>query len=135
MVSRSARVKSLFKAALEIEDEERTAFLRRSEDDTGIRREVEEMLALDRRSDVRVDRPATHDVDLASPATTLFVGRHVGGYELRRCLAVGGMGAVYEGLQRSPERIVAVKVLRADLATDELPQRFRIDSGFPSCNR
>jgi serine/threonine-protein kinase len=47
------------------------------------------------------------------------VGRTMGGrFEIRRLLGTGGMGAVYEALDTSMARPVAVKLLRADLARD-----------------
>ena len=43
----------------------------------------------------------------------------MGGYRVERVLGSGGMGVVYEAIQVSLERRVALKVLRPELATDE----------------
>jgi serine/threonine-protein kinase len=53
----------------------------------------------------------------AAPA---FIAR----YEVKQCLGRGGMGAIY--LARDPliDRLVAVKLLHADIATDEFRARF-----------
>jgi len=53
----------------------------------------------------------------------LAPGTDLGGFTIGRLLGEGGMGRVYEARQTSPDRLVAVKVLRDALATPE--QRFR----------
>jgi len=54
----------------------------------------------------------------------LPAGTDLGGVTIIRFLAEGGMGRVYEGRQRSPDRAVAVKVLRDGLASPTLVRRF-----------
>ena len=53
----------------------------------------------------------------------LAPGTDLGGFTIGRLLGEGGMGRVYEARQATPDRLVAVKVLRDALATPE--QRFR----------
>lgn len=48
----------------------------------------------------------------------------IGPYELIRLIGEGGMGAVYEARQENPNRLVAVKVLRAGLLSKEGVRRF-----------
>lgn len=52
----------------------------------------------------------------------------VGAYELRRVIARGGQGAVYEALHRPTRRIVALKMLRGGLRSDPAVRRFRAEA-------
>ena len=61
-----------------------------------------------------------------SKPTEVFVGRVVGGdFELVRLLATGGMGAVYEAVQRSTGKSRALKMMHTWLLRDErMRERF-----------
>lgn len=49
-----------------------------------------------------------------------------GRYEIRRVVADGGMGRVYEGIDKQTQTRIAVKVLHADVAKDEVSlERFK----------
>ena len=56
------------------------------------------------------------------------VAAHVGRYRIIRILGEGGMGTVYEAEQDQPRRSVALKVIKASLASPELLQRFEQES-------
>jgi WD40 repeat protein len=58
----------------------------------------------------------------------LAAGSDLGGVAIVRLLAEGGMGRVYEGRQQAPDRLVAVKVLRAGLASRAMMRRFEQES-------
>lgn len=49
----------------------------------------------------------------------------IGGFRIRRMIASGGMGLVYEAVQESPHRSVALKVMRRTAATPSSLKRFR----------
>ncbi|MBL9121401.1 MAG: serine/threonine protein kinase, partial [Phycisphaerae bacterium] len=51
--------------------------------------------------------------------------KRLGHFTLLREIGSGGMGIVYEAEQDYPKRRVALKVMRSDLGTRELTQRFR----------
>jgi len=48
----------------------------------------------------------------------------IGQYRILRPIGEGGMGAVYEAEQQAPHRVVALKVIKAGLATSDLLRRF-----------
>ena len=52
----------------------------------------------------------------------------VGSYRILRKLGEGGMGVVYEAEQQSPQRTVALKLLKPGLATPELIRRFEFEA-------
>lgn len=58
------------------------------------------------------------------PATDPLLGMTVGGVRLLRLIAEGGMGRVYEGIQDTPRRAVALKVLRPGLLARGSIRRF-----------
>src|SRR4051794_29444966 len=49
-----------------------------------------------------------------------LVGQQLSGYRLTRVIARGGMGIVYEGVQESLDRPVAVKVLYTHLNDEDM---------------
>ncbi len=58
-----------------------------------------------------------------------MIRNSVGNYRIVRELGVGGMGAVYEGLDQMLERPVAIKMLRSEIADrPELIERFRVEA-------
>src|SRR6478672_6175629 len=55
----------------------------------------------------------------------LIAGTRLGPYEIQSPLGAGGMGEVYRALDTRLQRIVAVKILPADLSSNpEAKQRF-----------
>jgi serine/threonine protein kinase len=56
----------------------------------------------------------------------VLVGQSAAGYQLIELVGAGGMGRVYRATQPGTGRVVAVKVIRPDLATDDaFRERFR----------
>jgi tetratricopeptide (TPR) repeat protein len=56
------------------------------------------------------------------------VPRRIGNYELKRSIGSGGMGAVYLAVQEQPRRTVALKVMRAGIASRVALRRFEYES-------
>ncbi|MDP7724159.1 serine/threonine-protein kinase [Mycobacterium sp. TY814] len=66
---------------------------------------------------------------MTSPRGGSRVGTRFGPYELRSLLGTGGMGEVYRAFDTVRGRMVALKLLRPDLAADpQYQQRFRRES-------
>src|SRR5437764_3195 len=54
-----------------------------------------------------------------------LIGQELSGYTIRRKLAEGGMGMVYEGVHATIGRIGAIKVLKPELCrSDDVVERF-----------
>ncbi|MFO0663260.1 MAG: protein kinase [Polyangiaceae bacterium] len=65
-------------------------------------------------------------VPVASPDDPRLGTKLCGRYELRRVVADGGMGRVYEGIDRQTNTRIAVKVLHDDVSRDEVAvERFK----------
>jgi len=64
---------------------------------------------------------------VAPSADDARIGMRLGGrYELRRVVADGGMGRVYEGIDKQTDSRIAVKILHQDVAKDEVSlERFK----------
>ena len=66
---------------------------------------------------------------MLSPSGSSRVGTMFGPYELRSLIGVGGMGEVYCAYDTVKDRMVAVKLLRAEMAADpKFQERFRRES-------
>ncbi len=52
----------------------------------------------------------------------------LGRFTIRRVLAVGGMGTVYEAEQDDPRRVVALKTLRQGITSESALRRFRVEA-------
>lgn len=121
------RVTAVFEAAVAREPADRSSFVREAcTHDSGLRRQVEAMLA-------EVDRPAVIDrpvgeaiADLLGDDRSVVVGTQLGPYRVESLLGVGGMGEVYRAHDTVLGRQVAIKILPADLSADpERLARFR----------
>jgi len=64
------------------------------------------------------------------PARAPDLPARVGRYRPLRVIGQGGMGVVYEAEQEEPRRRVALKVIRPELATEDLRRRFAHESLF-----
>ena len=74
-------------------------------------------------------------VDSRSDPTETFatptpsrIPKSIGRYRVKRVLATGGMGTVYEALQEQPRRTVAVKVMKHGVASRAAMRRFEYES-------
>ncbi len=117
------RVRALFEEVCELGVAERGARLdAECADDRELRAEVEALL-----------RHEESGLDVDSGPISRFLADRVGaestrfvlpGFEVLDLLGAGGMGIVYEARQTSPDRSVALKLIRPGFLTEELLRRF-----------
>jgi serine/threonine protein kinase len=56
------------------------------------------------------------------------IPKEIGRYKVRRTIGSGGMGTVYEAIQESPRRKVAIKVMRSGVTSRSAMRRFEYES-------
>src|SRR6516225_6581574 len=137
---RRERAWAVFDQLADVPADQREAVLRAAcGDDLALRAEVERLLALDDRLTsvegqagflesplVRTPSPTDHIQGPAAPFQGKFaLPHHIGRYRILRLLGEGGMGAVYEAEQDSPQRAVALKVIRPGLLAPAFLKRFK----------
>jgi serine/threonine protein kinase len=136
---RWAEIERLYHAALEQDAEQRPAFLNDAcAGDDDLRREVESLLHYRNEGGDFIEIPAAAGLtaQLSAVASAVrrlheppvpgrFVGRSFGPYQVTTLIAAGGMGEVYQAVDRRLERTVAIKILPEHLAADpERRERF-----------
>ena len=57
-----------------------------------------------------------------------MIGLTVGKYTIKRVIGSGGMGTVYEAMQQSPRRIVALKMLKQGIASRSALRRLEYEA-------
>ncbi len=123
---RWSRVRELYHAALDRPCDERDQFLRQAcPDDADLRGEVLELCTLSGTDDAFLRSPFAGEFESipASSGHDNLIGERLGGYAIRGVLGRGGVGVVYEAAQASPQRTVALKVLRRMPLFDSLTDR------------
>lgn len=130
---RKLLVEEIFSNALDNPPADRAKFLDRAcGGDAALRAEVEGLLAANDTAGAFMDAPICESrwVGLDRPVARSVIesGRRIGSYEIVRHIATGGMGGVYEAIQDQPHRTVALKIMRAGVATDAELRRFQYES-------
>ncbi|MCH8242827.1 MAG: serine/threonine protein kinase, partial [Planctomycetes bacterium] len=63
-----------------------------------------------------------------TPSPGAGIPKRIGQYRIKRAIASGGMGTVYEAIQEKPRRTVALKLMRAGIASRSALRRFEYES-------
>src|SRR5712692_134608 len=121
MNNRWQQIERMYHAALEREESQRAAYLHEvCAGDDDLRREVESLLAQEKRGDGFLESPAIEVAAraMAKDSGQLLKGRQLGSYKIVSLLGVGGMGEVYQARDSKLSRDVAIKVLPAAFVHD-----------------
>jgi hypothetical protein len=122
-------IEKLYHDALEREPGERTAFLDHNCPDEELRREVQSLLANERKGDQLFEdspwKPSLCQFATGEePGPALAAGTRLGPYEIVSPIGAGGMGEVYRARDTRLSRTVAIKILAAHLDSDVARKRF-----------
>ena len=120
------QIDRLLDSALQREASQRPAFLEQAcAGDEALRREVESLLAHKDQGESLIEVPTIDAAakGLGGRQPQSLVGRQIGSYQILSLLGVGGMGEVYKARDTKLDRIDALKVLPAEVASD--PDRMR----------
>ncbi|MEM8486094.1 MAG: serine/threonine-protein kinase [Bacteroidota bacterium] len=127
MDERWSQIRMLFREALDLAPAQWETFLQSRVEDEKIRDKVLSMLAAYDEDDTFLESPAAN-IGPGAPGrstTSGLVGTRVGPYEIKRSIARGGMGVVFEALDTKLDKVVALKMMSPALVQDpSFRQRF-----------
>src|SRR6266704_1640035 len=112
--ARWQKIEELYHSAREREGSQRVAFLEEAcEGDEALRREVESLLAEEKRAEGFLESPALEIAakKIAQDQTRSLLGQRLGSYQVLSLLGAGGMGEGYQAHDTKLQRDVAIKVL------------------------
>jgi serine/threonine protein kinase len=128
-VERWQRVEEIVHRALDCEPAEREAFIDSAcGGDTELRREVESLLATEHDGGFSTASAFDEGVQLLEMLDEKSNdGRRIGPYRVIRQIGRGGMGSVYLAARADDtfQKLVAIKIIRRGLDTEDIIQRFR----------
>jgi eukaryotic-like serine/threonine-protein kinase len=123
-------IRRVFESVAELPAGERMAILSKArERDPALVAEVEQLVEAHHSRTGFIEQPALdlHTFFAPEEAEAELAGNRIGSYEIAGELGHGGMGTVYEAtrIDGSFRKRVAIKVIRAELLTEGLRERFR----------
>lgn len=127
-VSRFQRVKSLFRDALDVAENERLAFCEAQCDDGETLNDLLHLLDAHDTAAEFLDSPLSstreHRATRSDAASDRWLGKSIDNFQIESLLGSGGNAAVYRAVQQNPTREVALKLLHASVSDPLATQRF-----------
>jgi eukaryotic-like serine/threonine-protein kinase len=126
----SARLRALFEACSDLDQDARAAFLREQDIDGELRALLDAMLLADARVEDVFEIPASAWAEQLAPIASeieAMVGTTIGGFHISALLGHGGSAVVFRAERQVAGAIqtVALKLLRNGLFSSEAQRRFR----------
>jgi serine/threonine-protein kinase len=122
-------IEELFHSALECEPSHRSAFLDAAcLTDASLRKEIESLLLSYEKGSFTETPAFAEGIRLLEESEShSLAGRNIGPYKVIREIGRGGMGAVYlaSRADQAFEKVVAIKLIKRGLDTDDVIRRFR----------
>src|ERR1700689_1529882 len=121
------QIESIFLTAADLPPAEQQAFLDQAcRGDGHLRREVESLLASDRKGGEKITRAVEHEAESLLGISSIVVSR-LGAWRVVRESGRGGMGAVYLATRDDDQfhKKVAIKLVKLGMDTAEVLGRFR----------
>jgi serine/threonine protein kinase/WD40 repeat protein len=120
---------SIFTAALERDLAERVRFLDEAcENNPGLRRRIEQLIAAHEAALSFMDQPAGHLAQTVDQPAVEQPGTRIGPYKLLQEIGQGGMGVVYMAEQTEPvRRKVALKIIKPGMDSRQVIARFEAE--------
>ena len=115
------QIEHLYNEAVEMEERQRTAFLREAcAADDELRRDVEKLLAAQTSAASFMEEPALSEIapEFVASASLSWAGRQIGNYQFVSLVGAGGMGEVYRARDTKLKREVAIKILPGEFSRD-----------------
>ena len=123
------QVVAVFREVADRPPSERDEYYSKRQVSAAVRDEVESLLRFDAAPGGSLRGVVMSAADTLLQANAVVgEGTQWGHYRVVRLIGRGGMGAVYEAEQESPTRSVALKIIKPELASHELAQRFARES-------
>ncbi|MDP6891028.1 MAG: serine/threonine-protein kinase, partial [Phycisphaerales bacterium] len=120
------RIQDLFHRASELEADAQEAFLLgECGDDDTLLSEVRSLLSA---MEPRDSGASTTPMPQAKPPPDPMLGSTVERYTIKRVIGSGGMGIVYEAVQKSPRRTIALKMMKRGVTSKSALRRFEYEA-------
>ena len=121
-------VVAVFREVTDRVQAEREEYYSQHQISAAVREEVESLLRFDKQPAGSLTSMMASATEILLRAEAIPAGMRWGHYRLIEIIGRGGMGTVYEAEQDSPRRSVALKVIKSELASKELAERFAQES-------